>query len=296
MQLEADLLGQQGQVAAGLLRVTPAQLVGHVAFMRAYVLGRSGDGEVTGVVRGESAARALALAAGWTGDVEEFISTLADPAVGLLERLPDGLLVRGMEPYEKARRKSEASKERVRKSREARRLRATRANVQDKKKTESKTETDEEKPSAVAAAPTGASGQASLLPEAKAPEKPARKQPDSEHHALWRALEAEYQRVMGRPYASGNSGADAKAVQWLRETAKATPDDAVRRWGRLLEWSKGGFPSVTGFASLRQHWVAPQVLGATRPKNSQSPTMPTHNWDEGLPPVHRPAEEQPEPF
>lgn len=147
LQVEADLLGAQGRVAAGMLRATPACVVGYVAFMRAYVLGQSRDGEVTGMVRGTSAARVLALAAGYEGDPEVFVAALADPAVGLLEVHPDGILVRGMEPYEKARRKSEASKDRMRKSREAKLLRATPAHVPDKKKKESKTETEMKSPS-----------------------------------------------------------------------------------------------------------------------------------------------------
>jgi hypothetical protein len=113
----------------------------------------------------------------------------------------------------------------------------------------------EVEPSAVAPAPPGVLVH---VEPTKSQPKP-KKQPDSEHHALWRALEAEYLRVMGHPYASSNGGQDAAAVKWFRETAP--PEEAVRRWGALLEWSKGGFPSVTGFASLRQHWNAPQVAG-----------------------------------
>lgn len=86
---------------------------------------------------------------------------------------------------------------------------------------------------------------------------------------------------MGHAYAVSNAGADATAVKWLREVAKAPPEEAVRRWGRLLEWSKGGFPSVTGFASLKQHWNAPQVTGAAmlRRTGTLGP-MPPSNWDE----------------
>lgn len=125
--------------------------------------------------------------------------------------------------------------------------------------------------SAAADAPTGS--QAALLDvptegASEPPPKPKpRKQADGEHHALWRALEAEYLRVMGHPYASGNGGADATAVKWLRETAKVSPEEAVRRWGNLLAWSKSspnGFPTVTGFKSLQQHWIAPQVVSKTQ--------------------------------
>lgn len=156
LQVEADLLGIQSKVAAGMLRATPACVVGYVAFMRAYVLSLSDDGEVTGLVRGPSAARGLALAAGWEGDPEAFVAALADPSVRLLEVRPDGIFVRGMEPYEKARKKSAAGKERMRKSREARRLRATSENDGAKKKSEKKTQTEIFSPSegtTVASAP-----------------------------------------------------------------------------------------------------------------------------------------------
>lgn len=115
--------------------------------------------------------------------------------------------------------------------------------------------------SAAADAPTG--GQVALLEiQGKEKPKPPRRQPDGEHHALWRALEAEYQRVMGHAYASGNAGADATAVKWLRETAKAPPEESVRRWGNLLTASKGGFPTVTGFKSLQQHWNTAEATGS----------------------------------
>jgi hypothetical protein len=151
-----------------------------------------------------------------------------------------------------------------------------------------------------AAAEASAGGQASLVsvpattpPPLPAKPKPPRKEADSEHHALWRALEAEYARVMGHPYASGNGDQDAKAVQWLRETAKATLEESVRRWGNLLRWSQSGFPTVTGFAALRQHWNAAKVTGATRPKSgTQGPTMSRHDWSKGLPPLSTREEEE----
>jgi len=130
-----------------------------------------------------------------------------------------------------------------------------------------------EEPSAAADAPPG--GQASLVvvpaatpPPLPAKPKPPRKEAEGEHHALWRALEAEYARVMGHPYASGNGGQDAAAVKWLREGAKATPEESVRRWGNLLAWSKGGFPAVTGFASLRQHWNHAEVVGVAQDRRA----------------------------
>lgn len=98
-------------------------------------------------------------------------------------------------------------------------------------------------------------------PEAKAEEKPKkpRKEASGPNAELWRALEAEYEKRMGAKYASGNGGADASTVSWL--LAQTTPPEAVRRWGLLLEWSKGGFPNVGGFVALRSHWNAPQVVG-----------------------------------
>jgi hypothetical protein len=123
--------------------------------------------------------------------------------------------------------------------------------------------------SAAADAPPGGQGSLDVPPAATPPPLPAkaratRKEPDGEHHALWRALEAEYAQVMGHAYVSGNGGQDAAAVKWLRVDAKATPEEAVRRWGNLLRWGQGGFPAVTGFGSLRQHWNAAEVVGATK--------------------------------
>jgi hypothetical protein len=143
-----------------------------------------------------------------------------------------------------------------------------------------RTEPSRAVPSTTSASAVASPGsQGTLVQVAEKPKAP-RKQPEGEHHALWRALEAEYLRVMGHPYASGNAGADATAVKWLRETAKAAPDECVRRWGNLLTWSRTGWPSVTGFQSLRQHWVAPQVIGNVTPRGVQGPATPSAFTDE----------------
>jgi hypothetical protein len=143
--------------------------------------------------------------------------------------------------------------------------------------------------SASADAPTGGQGTlagvpATTPPPLSAKQKPSRKEPDSEHHALWRALEAEYLRVMGHPYAVANAGQDAAAVKWLREGTKATLEEAVRRWGNLLRWSQGGFPSVTGFGSLRQHWNAAEVVGTAKTgrRPAQAAPMSKANFTAGI--------------
>jgi hypothetical protein len=286
LQFESDFLAHGAAELANLARCTPAQAIGHVALLRAWAVSHASDeAPPDGWVPGDAAGRRIEAAAHWQGERGVLLEALLD--AGQVERAEDGFRVCHLEPYIKAWEQNRKAKERMRTVRErsanmvvsvtngAVAGDARSAKFGGQTQTQTQTQTQEETPSAVAIAPTG--GQASLvsIPASTPPEKPKppRKEPKSEHHALWRALEAEYARVMRHPYASGNGGQDAAAVKWLRESAKATLEEAVRRWGNLLRWSQGGFPSVTGFGSLRQHWNAAEVVKAT-PATAEPPPKP----------------------
>lgn len=265
LQVGADVISAKAGDLGVLLGCSRREAMGLLVDLWTWVLTRSPDDTPPdGIVRdsrtGTGAEPATERAVSWAGPEGMLVTALEE--LGFVERLPNGLRFRGIERYaatweKNRRRKQTAPKpERNRTGTGGEPARKTQTHIKDS--------------SSAAGAP---GGQVVLLDVAKPTEpvkpKPPRKQPDTEHHALWRALEAEYQRVMGHPYAVANSGADATAVKWLRTDAKATETESVRRWGNLLEWSKGGFPSVTGFVSLRQHWNAPQVLGSAR--NSAAP-------------------------
>lgn len=145
-----------------------------------------------------------------------------------------------------------------------------------------------QKPAPVAIAPVA------LVDVPPTPKKP-RKEATGPAPELWRALEAKFLEVTGRPYVSGNGTVDATTVSWLLNSSKASTAEVVQRWGRLLEWAKGGYPTVSGFVVLRSNWNAPQVLGIVQQRGAQAPTMSRHNWDI-LPPVHAPASDATEPY
>jgi hypothetical protein len=273
LQVDADFIGAHAGDLGAHLGIGRREAMGLALDLWTWALARARDdappdGMVTGT--GTVPDRLLAGSVEWTGPAESFTAALV--AVGLAVRVDGGYRLTGFDRYratwEKNRRRTGAKPERNRSGTGEEPVRKTQTQTQ---------KAEEEKPSAAAVASPG--GQGTLVQVAEKPKAP-RKQPEGEHHALWRALEAEYLRVMGHPYASGNAGADATAVKWLRETAKAAPDECVRRWGNLLTWSRTGWPSVTGFQSLRQHWVAPHVIGKVAPRGVQGPATPSAFTDE----------------
>jgi hypothetical protein len=277
LQVDADFIGAHAGDLGAHLGIGRREAMGLALDLWTWALARARDdappdGMVTGT--GTVPDRLLAGSVEWTGPAESFTAALV--AVGLAVRVDGGYRLTGFDRYratwEKNRRRTGAKPERNRSGTGEEPVRKTQTQTQTQTQ-----KAEEEKPSAAAVASPG--GQGTLVQVAEKPKAP-RKQPEGEHHALWRALEAEYLRVMGHPYASGNAGADATAVKWLRETAKAAPDECVRRWGNLLTWSRTGWPSVTGFQSLRQHWVAPQVIGNVTPRGVQGPATPSAFTDE----------------
>jgi hypothetical protein len=258
----------RARTLAGYLGVSYAHALGMTVALKAAALEAAPEGDVSGVIRDPNPAEWMAVQCGWPIDRADVLASALVRCGFAMAGPQGGHTVASMEPYARALETSGKRSEAGRRGAEARKSRGGygRAMAEPQPsnghgmardaKTQTQTQKKEEKPSAVAPATPGVL----VHVEPTKPQPKPKKQPDGEHHALWRALEAEYQRVMGHPYASGNGGQDATAVKWFRETAP--PEEAVRRWGALLEWSKGGFPSVTGFASLRQHWNAPQVAGA----------------------------------
>lgn len=276
LQVDADFIGAKASDLGAHLGISRREAMGLALDLWTWALARARDdappdGLVTGT--GPVPDRLLSGSVEWTGPAEVFTEALV--AVGLAVRVDGGYRLTGFDRYratwEKNRRRAGPKPERNR----------TGTGEEPARKTQTQTQKEQQQPSAAADAPPV--GQVVLLDvpseevSEPAPKPKGRKQADGEHHALWRALEAEYLRVMGQPYASGNNGADATAVKWFRETAKVPPEEAVRRWGNLLAWSKNspnGFPTVTGFKSLQQHWIAPQVVSKAQPGSNFGTTKP----------------------
>lgn len=118
---------------------------------------------------------------------------------------------------------------------------------------------------------------------APTPRKP-RKEASGPAAELWRALEAKFLTVTGQPYVTGNGTVDGATVSWFLNSSKATPAEVVARWGRLLEWAKGGYPTVSGFVVLRSNWNAPQVLGivTSKPRGNGGYIDPNKFTGEGV--------------
>ena len=286
LQVDADFIGAKASDLGALLGISRREAMGLALDLWTWALARARDdappdGCVTGT--GTEPDRLLSGAVGWTGAVEDLSRALV--AVGLAERLADGYRLTGFGRYkttwEKNRRRTGAKPERNR----------TGAGGEPARKTQTQTQTQIETPSGGAAAASPEVQQVALVdvtpmspPEKPKPARAPRKPASGPNAKLWRALEVEYQKRMGSPYASGNGGADAAAVSWL--LAQTTDTEAVRRWGNLLTWSKSGFPTVSGFTALRQHWNAAQVVGRVAPKVAGwAPPGSADSFEEGLPPV-----------
>lgn len=258
LQLESDFLAHGAAELAHLARCTAAQAIGHVSLLRAWAVSHAGDdAPPDGFVAGNAAGRRIEAAAQWQGERGALLEALLD--AGQVQQEADGMRVLHLDPYVSAWNKNAKAKERMRTARErSTNMRETDRERSSKFGRQMQMQTQkEETTSPDAGKPT---------PEPLSLEAPAekpkrqRKEASGPNAELWRSLEAEYQRSMGVKYASGNGGADAASVSWL--LANTTPPEAVRRWGNLLEWSKGGYPSVRGFQSLRGHWNEPQVVGS----------------------------------
>lgn len=113
LQLKQEAFGLARRLGA-LLGVDEFKTLGHLCHLWAAAL-EWGPREAppTGIIAGPLAARMLAGAIGWTGDVDLLTSALV--ACGAVEALSDGYRVRGLDAYEATFRKAE--KDRTRKSR-----------------------------------------------------------------------------------------------------------------------------------------------------------------------------------
>ena len=158
LQIDGDFITQRARTVAALLGCSHAQAVGHLSLLWAWMLSQgSDDAPPSGLITGQHAARIVRAAAGWEGAAEAFVDVLSDPGVRLLERLPDGFRVRGMERYRKAWDKQR--KDRDRKADVRRNSSGHPADGAGKTQTQTQTQTQKEETAsqapAVAAPPSG---------------------------------------------------------------------------------------------------------------------------------------------
>lgn len=289
LQMESDLLGHGAPAVATLAGCSPVQAVGHVAMLRAWVVSHGPDDVAPdGWVRGPDAGALIEGAAQWQGEPGRLLRALR--VTQLVIQDGEAFQVVGMEPYQRAWTENMKARERMANKRGGSRntvkpspMFAERspnigepsakfdrasgersAKFGEQTQTQTQTQREEEKkPALVAVAPCAD------VVAAPTPKKP-RKEASGPAAELWRALEAKFLAVTGQPYVTGNGTVDGATVSWFLNASKATPAEVVERWGRLLEWAKGGFPTVSGFVVLRSNWNAPQVLGivTSRPRGN----------------------------
>lgn len=107
IQLEADFLEATAKDLAVECEVSRHEVIGLMADLWRWCCVRAVDGRVDG----EKAGRKVEEAAGWRGELGRFVNACV--CVGLIERTPTGLRIRGMSRYAKAMEKAE--KDRTRK-------------------------------------------------------------------------------------------------------------------------------------------------------------------------------------
>lgn len=299
----------RARTLAGYLGVAYAHALGMTVVLKAAALEAALEDDVSGAILDPNPAEWMAVQCGWPLERADVLAAALVRCGFAMAGPSGGHAVAGMEPYARALDTSEKRSEAGRRGAEARKSRGGYGRamagpqpingdgVASDAKTQTQTQIEDQQP--LAAAGASPASQVALLElqaetppplPAKKPRKPA----EGPNADLWRALAAEYEARMGVPYASGNGGADASTVAWL--LAQTTPPEAVRRWGLLLEWSKGGFPGVGGFVALRSHWNAPQVVGLAPVTKGALPPARGHDWSNGLPPIHRPEAGENEVF
>lgn len=247
LQVDGDFITQKARTVAALLGCSHAQAVGHLSLLWAWTLSQgSDDAPPSGLITGQHAARIVRAAAGWEGAAEAFVDVLSDPGVGLLERLPDGFRVRGMERYRKAWDKQR--KDRDRKADVRRNSSGHPSDGAGKTQTQTQTQKEEAASQAPAVAAPGVGGEElpdatedaqevrpALVLEAQQPEKPGRRQSAGE--ALYARLEARRQeacRIDGVPFVESR-WAHGRQNRELGPLAKAEKADAEgETWKRFV--------------------------------------------------------------
>lgn len=248
----------RGRTLARILRIPEAHGIGLTVALDAWAVDEAPEGDVSGLIRDQNPAEAVALAVGWDGPPEQLLAALV--RVKLVEETPGGPCVVSVRRYESAlsgptRRSEHASRaatERWHRKKDA--LGMGRA-LPDDAYTQTQTQTQtEDLAGAVAPAPRN-----ELRLEAQqAPRKRAQrpdKATDARHAPLVKALVG-----LGFPF---DGGKDAKHVEQLLvladqqapTTGPAAPGEVLRR--ARIAWDQFGafqFHSARTLSGLRAKW------------------------------------------
>lgn len=296
LQVDSDFISSKASDLGALLGISRREALGLALDLWTWCLSRSPpDRSPDGIVAGSAPVPMLASAVSWP-DPERLVSALVE--VGLAERVPTGLRLRGFGRYratwEKNRRRPKAGPDRNRTGT------ATESPPEAARKTQ--TYTQKEKKEASSAPADAVSADVDDLPDdtehaqpvarppltlfpdkptekPKRPPKPlAEHRGDPRHAPLVDVLVKADAELTGRPYGF-RGGRDAKAVAECLALAdqdpatreEAAPAEVLRRWRIGRRWQ--GFPACTSLTDLAANWNAyaqPQASSAP-PGNSRAP-------------------------
>lgn len=276
LQVDTDFIDSKASELGALLGVSRREAAGLALDLWKWVLARSpADRPPDGILTGSAPVPVLASAVSWP-DPDRLVSALVE--VGLVERIADGLRIRGIGRYKTTWEKNRRKPDRNRTGTDAR------PDAEPDRKTQ--TQTQKETGSLVGSA--DAAPQAGLFaPEttkaAKQRHSPdPEPKPDQRHSPLMRAMEVVYSEVLpGEKWdlTKASAGREAKAVKGLLAKADADPRTAgdaaqaevIRRWRHALadQYSRVRYAHL-----LLDRWgqyATPRGAGAAKPADTRAP-------------------------
>lgn len=246
LQVSSDAWGKARELGA-VLGCGRHHAMSLMLDMWRWALDLEADGKVTGAVQGKRAAERLAGALEWASDAAELVDAMCE--VGLLERLPDGYRVRGMDRYDQAFERQE--KERTRKAAWRASRDMSRGHDGDKRGTSAGQDGDMRRnvPHVPAAdVDVDVENNITTPPRAKAAENGSE---------LRTRLSSTFEEVRGTPYVFTSEEemvTGRRLLQLAQGERQQKDDEIVRRWRNALTRTR--FPTADSLKDLVRHWNA----------------------------------------
>lgn len=253
LQVEADAL-TRARVLAKLLGTDRHRAISMMVDLWTWALESDGDGRPSGIARNPNAALQLAGAVEWDGDADLMVAALV--SARLVEPVPEGLRVRGMDRYHAAWDRQEADKAR---KAEARAKLAEKRSPQDvRKKSAGRPQdvrrTSEGSPQEVRKSPADVrSIDVDVDVDVKKLETtPPYARTRAEGSPLVDRLSDVFAELRGAAYSC--SFEDEQACRRALQLAQGDADEIVRRWRNAL--SRTRYPQCDSLKDLVKHWNA----------------------------------------
>lgn len=248
LQVSSDAWGKARELGA-VLGCGRHNAMSMMLDMWRWALDLEADGKVTGIIQGKRAAERLAGALEWSMDASELVDAMCE--VGLLERLPDGYRVRGMDRYDQAFERQE--KERTRKAAWRASRDMSRGHDGDKRGTSAGQDGDMRRnvphvPAADVDVDVDVKNNLTTPPRAKAAENGSE---------LRSRLSSVFEQVRGTPYvftSEEEMTTGRRLLQLAQGERQQKDDEIVRRWRNALTRTR--FPTADSLKDLVKHWNA----------------------------------------